>query len=120
MVATLRRRLALTALLRLFKPGTPGVGRRLRAVPRMVRATWRREYDGGARLALMLLVVVYLVSPLDLLADALFLIVGVIGDAALVTWLFGALMDETERFLQWERQRGTRRPAIAATPRRRR
>ena len=105
MAATLRRRLALTALLRMFKPGAPGMGRRLAAAPRMIRATWRREYDGGARLMLMLLVVVYLVSPLDFRADAVFLVVGVIGDAALVTWLFGALMDETERFLRWEHQR---------------
>ena len=115
---TLRRRLAFSAVLRLFKPGTPGIGHRLRALPRMVRATLRRDYDGAGRLALMLLVVVYLVSPLDFLADAVFLIVGVIGDAALVAWLFGALMDETERFLQWEHQRG-RQTRIAAPPRRR-
>jgi uncharacterized membrane protein YkvA (DUF1232 family) len=97
--------MAFVALFRLLRPGTPGVGRRLAAVPRMVRATVRREYDGGARLSLMLLALVYLISPLDFLADAVFLIVGVIGDAGLVTWLFGALMDETERYLQWEQQR---------------
>jgi uncharacterized membrane protein YkvA (DUF1232 family) len=50
----------------------------------------------------MLFATIYLVSPLDSMADAVFLIVGVIGDAALVTWLFGALMDETERFLRWD------------------
>jgi hypothetical protein len=50
----------------------------------------------------VLLAAIYLVSPLDFLAIAVFLIVGVIGDAALVTWLFGALVDETERFLRWE------------------
>jgi uncharacterized membrane protein YkvA (DUF1232 family) len=62
-------------------------------------------------------VVAYLVSPLDFLADALFLVVGVIGDAGLVTWLFGALMDETERFLQWEQQ-GRRSPRLAGNRRR--
>jgi uncharacterized membrane protein YkvA (DUF1232 family) len=83
----------------------------------MVRATVRREYDGAARLSLMLLALVYLISPLDFLADALFLIVGVIGDAGLVTWLFGALMDETERFLQWEQQtRRGRRSRGSSTP----
>jgi uncharacterized membrane protein YkvA (DUF1232 family) len=107
MAATLRRRMALTALFRLLKPGTPGVRRRLAAIPRMIRATRRREYDGAGRLGLMLFAAIYLVSPLDFLADAIFLIVGVIGDAALVTWLFGALMDETERFLQWEARRAT-------------
>ena len=96
--------MAVTALVRLLAPGTPGVGRRLRAVPRMIRATLRREYDGAARLAVMALSVLYLVSPLDFLADAVFMIVGVLGDAALVVWLAGALMDETERFLAWERR----------------
>jgi uncharacterized membrane protein YkvA (DUF1232 family) len=84
----------------------------------MLRATLRREYDGAARLSLMLVVVAYLVSPLDFLADALFLVVGVIGDAGLVAWLFGALMDETERFLQWEQQHGRRSPRLAGNRRR--
>jgi uncharacterized membrane protein YkvA (DUF1232 family) len=80
----------------------------------MIRATARREYDGLWRLALMAIVAIYLVSPLDFIADALFLIVGVIGDAALVTWLFGALMDEAERFLGWEEQRRGGAPAQRA------
>jgi uncharacterized membrane protein YkvA (DUF1232 family) len=107
MVATLRRRMALVALFRLLRPDGPGVGRRLAAIPRMIRATRRREYDGAGRLGLMLVAAIYLVSPLDFLATAVFLIVGVIGDAALVTWLFGALMDETERFLRWEARHAT-------------
>ncbi len=118
MKVTLRRRLAFVALLRLLRPGTPGVRRRLASVPRMVRATLRREYDGAARLLLMLAVVAYLVSPLDFMADALFLVVGVIGDAGLVTWLFGALMDETERFLQWEQQHGRGARPLAGNQRR--
>lgn len=106
--------MALVALLRVFKPGTPGVGKRLAAVPRMLAATLRGEYDARLRLATMAMAALYLVSPLDLIADAIFLIVGVIGDAGLVTWLAGALLDETERFLEWERQRAinTRRPAL--------
>jgi uncharacterized membrane protein YkvA (DUF1232 family) len=105
MTFALRRRMAFIALLRLFRPGTPGIGRRFAAIPRMIRATLRREYDGGGRLSLMAAATIYLVSPLDFLADVLFLVIGIVGDAALVTWLFGALMDETERFLNWERQR---------------
>jgi uncharacterized membrane protein YkvA (DUF1232 family) len=109
--------MALMALLRLLRPGTPGIGRRLAAIPRMIRATLRREYDGGGRLTLMGVVTMYLLSPLDFIADALFLVIGVVGDAALVTWLFGALMDETERFLTWERQRrdaARSKPVVAA------
>jgi uncharacterized membrane protein YkvA (DUF1232 family) len=82
----------------------------------MIRATLRREYDGGGRLSLMAAVTAYLLSPLDFIADTLFLFVGVVGDAALVTWLFGALIDETERFLTWEQQRrgATRSQAVAS------
>jgi uncharacterized membrane protein YkvA (DUF1232 family) len=80
----------------------------------MVRATARREYDGLGRLSLMAIVTIYLVSPLDFIADALFLVVGVIGDAALVAWLFGALMDEAERYLGWEEQRRGSAPSHPA------
>ncbi len=100
----MRRRMALMALFRLLRPGTPGLGQRLSAIPRMILATLRREYDGAARLGMIALSVLYLLSPLDFVADAVFLIVGVIGDAALITWVAGALMDETERFLEWERR----------------
>src|SRR5262249_53587042 len=53
MPARLRRRTALIAFARAFKPGTPGMGRRLAAMPRLVRASLRGEYDGGMRLLLM-------------------------------------------------------------------
>src|SRR3954470_14404067 len=83
----LRRRMALTALLRVFKPGTPGVGRRLAAIPRMIRATMRKEYDGGGRLAMMIMASVYIVSPIDLVPEAIFLVFGLIDDAAVVGYL---------------------------------
>jgi uncharacterized membrane protein YkvA (DUF1232 family) len=97
--------MAWTALLRVFKPGTPGVGRRLAAVPRMIGATMRGEYDGKSRLAMMTAASLYIVSPIDVVPEAIFLVFGLIDDAAVVTFLAGALLDETERFLEWERQR---------------
>jgi uncharacterized membrane protein YkvA (DUF1232 family) len=105
MAGTLRRRMALTALLRVFKPGTPGIGRRLAAIPRMIRATMRKEYDGGGRLAMMTFASIYIVSPIDLVPEAIFLVFGLIDDAAVAAYLAGALMDETERFLTWEDER---------------
>lgn len=105
MPGTLRRRMAWTALLRVFKPGTPGVGRRVAAIPRMVAATLRGEYDGKSRLAMMALSAAYIVSPVDLVPEAIFLVFGLIDDAAVAAFLAGALLDETERFLEWEAQR---------------
>jgi uncharacterized membrane protein YkvA (DUF1232 family) len=97
--------MAWTALLRVFKPGTPGVGRRIAAIPRMIRATMRGEYDGRSRLAMMAVAGVYVVSPIDVVPEAIFLFLGLIDDAAIVAWFAGAVLDETERFLEWERQR---------------
>lgn len=106
MAAQLRRRMAMTALFRLFKPGTPGLGRRLAAIPRMIRATLRGEYDGGTRLATLAVAGVYIVSPIDAVPEAFTLLIGLIDDAAVATYFAGALLDETERFLTWERDRG--------------
>ena len=103
--AVLRRRMAWTALLRVFKPGTPGLGRRLAAIPRLIKATMRGEYDGGVRLALLATAGLYIVSPIDAVPELVFLLVGLVDDVAIATYFAGALMDETERFLEWEQQR---------------
>ena len=111
MAGTLRRRLAWTALLRVFKPGTPGLGKRLAAIPRMITATMRGEYDGKGRLAMMVLAGAYIVSPVDLVPELVLFILGLVDDAAVAVYFAGALMDETERFLEWEKAR-TRAPYV--------
>jgi uncharacterized membrane protein YkvA (DUF1232 family) len=105
MATNLRRRMAWTALLRVFKPGTPGLGKRLAAIPRMVAATMRGEYDGKGRLGMLVLSGAYILSPIDLVPEAFLLILGLVDDAAVAVYFAGALMDETERFLQWEQDR---------------
>jgi uncharacterized membrane protein YkvA (DUF1232 family) len=112
MSAKLRRYNALLAFARAFKPGTPGVGRRVSAIPRMVKATFRREYDGGWRLFLMALASVYIISPIDAIPEAIFLVFGLIDDAFVATWLVGALLSETERFLLWEESRAAKPKVI--------
>ncbi|MGC9670892.1 hypothetical protein ACNTMW_30640 [Planosporangium sp. 12N6] len=102
--AKLRRRVALEALLRVFDPDTPDVGQRLAAVPRMLAATVRGDYDGGIRVLRMVIVAGYLFSPLEFIADVFLIAVGFVGNAGLAAWLAGALLDETERFLEWERR----------------
>ena len=54
------------------RPGGPSIGERAGAVPRMVRATFSGEYVGVSkgRLLLMLAAAGYLVSPLDLIPEA--------------------------------------------------
>ncbi len=119
MPARLRRRNALIAFARAFKPGSPGVGRRLAALPRMIKATIKGEYDGGLRLALMVLASLYIISPLDALPEMFFLVFGLIDDAFVVTWLTGMILSETERFLEWEKAKGRGPSVIQAAPVRR-
>jgi uncharacterized membrane protein YkvA (DUF1232 family) len=102
MSTELRRRAAWRALLRVFKPGTPGVARRVGAIPRMIAATARGEYDGRSRLTMMLVSGAYIISPIDLVPEGILMFIGLIDDAAVAAWFAGALMDETERFLAWE------------------
>jgi uncharacterized membrane protein YkvA (DUF1232 family) len=83
----------------------------------MIRASLRGEYDGGGRLALMAAATLYVVSPVDLVPETLLLAVGLVDDFVVITWLAGAVLSETERFLQWEiRGPGPRR--VATIPRR--
>jgi uncharacterized membrane protein YkvA (DUF1232 family) len=107
----LRRRLAWVALARAFKPGSPGVGRRLAALPRLIIASVRGEYDAGWRLLLMAAASIYIISPLDAIPELFTAFLGLIDDAFVATWLAGALLSETERFLEWERGRKVK-PAV--------
>lgn len=110
MTARLGRRAAFTALwsgVRSHQRGGPSLSQRILAVPRMIFATLRGKYDGRWRLTLMTVAALYIASPIDLIPEALFLFVGLIDDAVVVAWLGGALLVETERFLEWEKGRVT-------------
>jgi uncharacterized membrane protein YkvA (DUF1232 family) len=89
------------------RPGTAGLGARLRAIPRLFAATIRGRYVGTTRgrLLLMVLALAYIVSPVDLVPELFLPIVGLVDDAFVVAWLAGAVLLETERYLQWEHSR---------------
>jgi uncharacterized membrane protein YkvA (DUF1232 family) len=108
MAKTLKRAGAFSALARQLMRGArggPSLSKRISALPRMLRASAKGEYDGGWRVAAMAAATVYVVSPFDFVPEAMLLIVGLADDAVMVTWLAGALLAETERFLEWERER---------------
>lgn len=107
MAKTLKRTAAFTALARALMAGTrggPSIGKRLAALPRMLNATARGEYDGGKRILLLAAATAYVVSPIDVIPEGLFLIFGLIDDAAMITWMAGAVLSETARFLEWEKE----------------
>jgi len=103
MTRTLKRTAAFTALAKALVSGArggPSVGKRLAALPRMFAATTRGEYDGGLRMALMAGATAYVISPIDLIPEGF-----LVDDAVMVAWLAGTVLSETDRFLEWEKQR---------------
>ena len=103
------------------RPGSAGLMERAAAVPRMLSAVTRGEYRGTTfgHVAMLAAAVVYVLSPLDFMPEALFSVFGLTDDAIVVSWLVAALINDTEDFLLWERNRGRasgQRAAQAAGP----
>ncbi|MEU8038160.1 YkvA family protein [Streptosporangium sp. NPDC049078] len=98
------------------KPGSPGLGTRLRALPRMIGAVMNGRYPGmtKGKLAMMGLGVLYIISPIDLVPDFLVL-VGVADDFGVFLWLMGSLLGEGGRYVDWERE-GIGREGIRSVP----
>jgi uncharacterized membrane protein YkvA (DUF1232 family) len=108
MAKTLKRTAAFTALARALMSGArggPSISKRLAALPRMLKATAKGEYDGGLRVAMMAAAAAYVISPIDLIPEAFLLVVGLADDAVMIAWLAGTVLSETERFLDWEKRR---------------
>jgi uncharacterized membrane protein YkvA (DUF1232 family) len=108
-----RRLAAFHALVRAVRkgrrPGAPGVGDRLRALPRMIVGGVSGRYPelGRGRVALVVLALAYLVSPIDLVPEAFVSLLGLGDDALVALWIGGTFLAETDRFMEWERQRPT-------------
>lgn len=106
----LRQRAAFLALARVLwqgaRPGTPSLADRARALPRMLGGALTGRYSilTRGRIGLLVLAVAYLLSPVDLVPEALFSVFGLLDDGVVALWLGGALLVETERFLNWESQ----------------
>jgi uncharacterized membrane protein YkvA (DUF1232 family) len=83
-----------------------GVGERLRALPRMLRLGLSGRYphlDRG-RMAMVGLGLIYVISPFDLVPEVFVPLLGLGDDALVATWLAGAVLSETDAFLNWERE----------------
>lgn len=86
------------------RPGSPGLLQRAAALPRMIRAVREGRYTGmsNGQLAVMLLGLGYVLSPVDLVPEGLLLVAGLVDDAVVLSWLAVALVKETEDFIAWE------------------
>lgn len=94
-------------------PGSPSLVQRVRALPRMIRAVRSGQYTGmsNGQLTLMLLGLGYVISPVDVVPEGLLLVLGLVDDAMVVSWLALSLVRETEAFIEWERAGGARGPS---------
>lgn len=88
----------------------------LGVVTRLVRAYASGEYRElpWKTLLRVVAVLIYFVSPIDILPDFL-PIVGLTDDIALMLWLFSGIKDDIEKFRQWENPIANQR---GAAPRR--
>lgn len=87
------------------RPGSPGLLQRVAALPRMIRAVRDGRYTGmtNGQLAVMLLGLGYVLSPIDVVPEGLLLVAGLVDDAVVLSWLALSLVKETEAFIEWER-----------------
>ncbi len=107
-MASTRRKAAYTAAAAAAaSDGPAGFGSRVASVPRLVRDVLAGDYDGvtRGRLAMMVLALLYIVSPIDLLPEALMTIPGLADDAAVAGWLVAAAFGATTAYRAWENDR---------------
>ena len=104
-MTTTRRKTAYTAAAAAAATDGPsGFVARLASIPRMARDVLTGRYDGlsRGRLMIMVLAVVYIVSPIDLLPEAVLPVVGLADDAMVAAWLVAALVAATSAYGHWE------------------
>lgn len=99
------------------RPGSPSLATRLQALPRLVGAVRSGEYSGATRAQLLALAaaVAYVISPVDLVPEGLFALLGVGDDAFVLAWAAAQLISTTEDFLRWE-QAGSPRGSRQGDP----
>jgi uncharacterized membrane protein YkvA (DUF1232 family) len=103
-VSRRRRKAAYTvAATAAMSEGPLSFGQRVACLPGMVRDTVNGRYDGlgRGRLAMMVVALLYIVSPVDVLPEALLTLPGMMDDAAVAAWLIASLMGATTAYQVW-------------------
>jgi len=82
---------------------------RVAALPRLARDVLLGRWQGlsRGRLALMLLAALYIVSPVDLLPEAVLTLPGLADDAIVAGWLVAGLLGATSAYLAWDERHET-------------
>jgi uncharacterized membrane protein YkvA (DUF1232 family) len=101
----LLRQVALQIQKRGLSNGVSGVREQLLTLMRLVRSYATGEYRDVSMKSIVsvLAVLIYFVSPIDLIPDFL-PVIGVTDDVALVLWLFRSINEEITLFADWEKK----------------
>lgn len=85
--------------------GNISVWQRAVAVPRMMWAKIRGRYPemGAAKMLGMIVLTLYIVSPIDFIPELFVPLLGLTDDVGAAVWLTTMLLGESERFLRKER-----------------
>ena len=91
-----------------FKGNMAEVAGSIQVLIRMVRAYASGEYKGlpWKSMVSVVAVLIYFVSPIDLVPDFL-PVIGIADDVALIVWLVKSLGSDIAKFSQWEKQSKT-------------
>lgn len=91
-----------------FKGNLAEVAGSIQVLIRMVRAYASGEYKGlpWKSMVSVVAVLIYFVSPIDLVPDFL-PVIGIADDVALIVWLVKSLGSDIAKFSQWEKQSKT-------------
>jgi uncharacterized membrane protein YkvA (DUF1232 family) len=103
-VSRRRRKAAYTvAATAALSEGPMSLGQRVACIPGLVRDTMNGSYAGlgRGRLTMMVVALVYIVSPVDVLPEALLTLPGMMDDAAVAAWLIASLMGATTAYQVW-------------------
>jgi len=88
----------------------------LRALFRMLRDTARGRYRPATMTVVSAVaVVLYILSPIDLIPDFL-LGIGLLDDAAFFMWTLGKIRGELDRFIEWEQAGAPARQPVEISP----
>lgn len=70
---------------------------------RMLKAWKNGEYKPKRRnIIISVLALIYVISPLDFIPEALFAVFGLVDDLAIAGFAFTRIMKEVDRFIDWE------------------
>ncbi|MFN8346515.1 MAG: YkvA family protein [Spirosomataceae bacterium] len=88
--------------------GYDALREKIALLARLLKAYAKGEYRAvpWKTLTRIIAVLVYFLSPIDVIPDLL-PIIGFTDDIALVVWLFNAVADDLEKFRQWDTERNT-------------